>query len=98
MAGCTVCSAEARTSVRVSVEDADGAPLDVDTVTFSNPGEFTERDCTQFAVGDWSCGQEAEGNLVVRVTRGAQEVEREVDVSADRCHVETEEITVVLDM
>lgn len=84
--------------MRVSVEDADGAPLEVDTVTFSNPGEFTGRDCARFGVGDWSCGQEDEGDLVVRVARGTQEVEREVSVSAGECHVETEEITVVLDM
>ncbi len=97
-AGCTTCSRESRWSVRVSVEGSDGAPLAADAVTFAYAGEPVDRDCLWFEAEDlWTCGEEADGALVVSVVRGTQRVDREVTVSADECHVRTEEITVVLD-
>lgn len=90
------CTAEARTSVVVTVTDDAGAPLPDATVRYAHEGESA--DCEgSFPPATWACGWERAGLVTVTVDAlGFEAQQVEVVVPADVCHVETQEITVRL--
>jgi hypothetical protein len=98
--GPVACTEEARSSVQVTVVDADGNAPTNPAVTFQ-PAGGQESPCDSFgeASNEFTCGFEVSGDITIRATAdGLQGAEQVVNVgeTADGCHVETEQITITL--
>lgn len=94
-----MCTDIAMASVQVHVEDADGNPISGATLTWNQADAVGEpQPCESYGGGDYTCGYEAAGALVIEVSAlGFAEETVTVEVSADECHVITEQIDVVLE-
>ncbi|MBM4393042.1 MAG: carboxypeptidase regulatory-like domain-containing protein [Deltaproteobacteria bacterium] len=94
-----VCTEIAMASVSLSVADLDGAPVTDATVTYTvDGGEAT--DCNPWADGQYACGWEQPGTIVVTVAKeGFVTVTEAVEVGMtdDECHVEGEVLAVTLE-
>ena len=89
LVGCVMCNDFPQIAVDVEVIDESGAPIDDAEITCSRDGGPFVNNCNG-----------PPGRYTVRVTRGDQVVEREVDVALsgdNQCQQpETEEVTIVL--
>ncbi len=101
--GCPIgeiaCTDLAAFSVTATIEDEAGAAVDDATVVFSADGG-DEKPCDHLADGQYACGTEVEGSIVV-TARKALFIDAEssaVDVAkdADGCHVVGEAVTLTL--
>jgi hypothetical protein len=101
LAGCpggggTACTTEARTSVSLTVLDAEGDPVlgaDASYVSAERSG-----DCDEGVGGVYSCGYELAGDLTLTVlVDGAAAWSQTVTVDEDECHVITEQVTANLE-
>lgn len=92
------CDDYAAASAQITVLDESGAPVTTATVTAST--EDGELDCeTWDENGVYVCGYEVSGPFVISVEAEGfepQELELEVGVTEDECHVVTEMATVTL--
>ncbi|MEL6343491.1 MAG: hypothetical protein AAFV53_10180 [Myxococcota bacterium] len=92
----SICTNEARTSVMLELTDLDGAPISGADVTVSNDA-FTE-DCEEWDDGDYACGWEMEGALIVRAdAEGYLADSIDVTVDSDECHIITEQASLTLE-
>jgi len=91
------CTTEARVSVMVSLEASDGAAVGDATVTYA-AGASDALPCEAWPdVPDYACGFEVAGEVTVTaVADGFSPVSETVDVPADACHVQTQDLTLVL--
>jgi hypothetical protein len=91
------CTAEARPSVVVNLQDEDKNPIGSAEVTFALRGEAHES-CETVSEGTWHCGVEVEGLLEVRVVSqdflGAENI---LEVQSDGCHVQTKTLDLTLE-
>lgn len=95
------CTEEARYAVNIEVRDADGALVTPDEVEYTvDGGDPILVDCTSgiepCSDGHVSIGAELEGAYEIVVRRGDASAEASVVVTADRCHVMPEQLTVTL--
>jgi len=92
-----VCTDIAVASVTVRVRDDAGATVTDAVVTWGLSGAPTEA-CEGFGTGTWTCGYEVSGAITIRVeAEGFLPYQGVVQVSADECHVQTEQLTVSLE-
>lgn len=94
----TMCTEEARASIQFTISDGSGNPVDNASATFTPEGG-AETDCDALTEGgaSFTCGYEVEGSITIKVTAdGFQPFEDTIEVSADECHVITEELAVTL--
>ncbi len=98
LAACTTpCTDLAAASVSVTLTNRDGEKVDDGTVTFTVDGGVTQ-DCESFTGGEYICGWEQSGHIVVTaIADGYGDVTGEVDVAADECHVIEEHLDLQLD-
>ncbi|MES2639291.1 MAG: hypothetical protein V4850_07395 [Myxococcota bacterium] len=91
------CDASASGSVSLTVSAADAGDVSAAVVTFAPAGE-PEKPCDNFgATGEYVCGWEVAGDILVRVEApGYQTFERSVFVEQGECHVVQEHLAVVL--
>jgi hypothetical protein len=91
------CTTEARVSVMVTLEASDGAAIQDATVTYAAAGS-DDLPCEAWPEEPaYACGFEVEGEVTVTaVADGFSRVSETVDVPADRCHVETQDLSLVL--
>lgn len=90
------CTNEARSSVSVTVEDADGEPIANATLTYSVDGGESQ-DCEGLLNGNTVCGWEASGEFVITATAVGFETETAtVIVESDECHVISEAVTLTM--
>jgi uncharacterized protein GlcG (DUF336 family) len=89
------CTDELRTSVGVTVLDAEGEPVSNATLTYT-VDDAAARDCSPLDPG-YTCGIEEEGRFVITAVRGDESGEVRVTVRADECHVDPERVTIMLD-
>lgn len=93
------CTDEALPSIRVTVTDSQGAQITSADVSWNVAAEDDLNDpCTPLGGNVWTCGEEVAGELAVEITNaGPYEPYRQtVTVTADACHVLTEELDAVL--
>lgn len=94
-----VCTDLAAASVQVHLEDEQGAPITGAAVTWNQADAIgPAEDCLEMQAGDYTCGYEVEGALVVSISApGFADETVTVEVSADECHVITEQVDVILE-
>lgn len=91
------CTMEARSSLTITVVDADGAPIDPASATFSVDGGAVEP-CEQLFANTIVCGYERAGHFDVVVSAdGFLDAPLSVDVVEGECHVESVAETVALE-
>jgi hypothetical protein len=88
-----LCTADFRPSVLVTVLDGETV-VDDATVGFSVDGD-AEQPCDNLE-GLYACGGEQAGDFLITATRGDQSGSLALTVTADECHVITEEVTLLL--
>jgi len=92
------CTEEARSSVQITLVDESDAPVIGATVTAVADGQ--DIDCEDWdASGVYICGYEVSGVFVISFEAEgfeSQELELEVSLTEDECHVETVQETVVM--
>ena len=92
----TNCTEEARASVVVDIQDADGNPIDDVDVVYTVDGG-AEEDCQAGSnPGEFICGYEVEGNIEVFAVTDTEEGSMSFDIDADACHVNGQAGTIVL--
>lgn len=91
----TNCTEEARASVVIDVQDADGNPIEDADVVYTVDGG-AEQDCETFEPGSYVCGYEVEGTIEVFVLTDDDEASTSFDIESDACHVIGQSATVVL--
>jgi hypothetical protein len=89
-----VCTDDFRLSVLVTVLDGETV-VDDATVEFSVDGD-AQRPCDNLEEGRYACGGEQAGAFLITATRGDQSGSVALTVTADECHVITEEVTLRL--
>ncbi|MBI5545408.1 MAG: hypothetical protein HY901_16100 [Deltaproteobacteria bacterium] len=98
----TSCTMEARTSVLVTVKDTAGNVVGDAQVTYHvDAGVEQQAQCpgsTASSCARWTLGYEDAGTFVVvaKSADGTKQAEKSVVVVKDACHVQTEEVTLVL--
>ena len=92
------CTEEARSSVQITLVDESDAPVIGATVTAVADGQ--DIDCEDWdASGVYICGYEVSGVFVISIEAEGfepNEIELEVGLTEDECHVETVQETVVM--
>jgi hypothetical protein len=92
------CTEEARSSVQITLVDESDAPVVGATVTAVADGQ--DIDCEDWDdAGVYTCGYEVSGVFVISIEAEgfeSQEIELEVSLTEDECHVETVQETVVM--
>jgi hypothetical protein len=86
-----VCTDDFRLSVLVTVLDGETV-VDDATVAFSVDGD-AQQPCDNLEEGRYACGGEQAGDFLITATRGDQSGSIALTVTADECHVITEEVT-----
>lgn len=94
LAGCpepTIdCTAEARSSISLTLVDPDGAAIDDATVSYTVDGGDSEA-CEAFTNGSYACAYEVAGAFDVTIDAAGFEPDSfTVDVLEDECHVITQ--------
>jgi hypothetical protein len=92
------CTEEARSSVQLTLVDESGAPVvGASVIAAADTGDI---DCEDWdASGVYVCGYEVSGVFVISIEAEgfeSQEIELEVGLTDDECHVETVQETVVM--
>ena len=97
MAGCLgACDDVAYASVVLTVVDDQGNVIEAASATFSVDGGEVRPCDSEIAEGFW-CGVEVDGDFTITAeAEGYESATTMVTVEADRCHVMTEEIELVL--
>ena len=93
------CDDYAAASVMVTVLDDAGAPVDGAAVDFDVVEADSHGPCDDLGAGEYVCGYEVSGALTISVVAEGfepQELEVEVSLTEDECHVETVSETVTL--
>ena len=101
------CSTEARSSVLVSLTDHNGDPLTEGALVYYSVDDGEDQIAEQLTPGDtWSAGTEEEGIFRIFAEYNLEEFNGclwwdsagpvEVEVTSSTCHVETQEIDLVL--
>lgn len=91
------CTDIAVTSVSLTVRNASGQAIEDAAVRYAVNGGST-KDCENLHRGNYACGWEEEGAFVIHVNRtGYTEVQREVTVTSDECHVKGVPLEVTLE-
>jgi hypothetical protein len=85
-----VCTDEFRPSVLVTVLDGETV-VDDATVDFSVDGD-AQQPCANLGEGRYACGGEQPGAFLITAARGDQSGSVALAVTADECHVITEEV------
>ena len=97
--GGAACTDLAAFSVTATVEDADGNPVDDAAVVFSDDGA-AEVACQFLADGQYACGTEVEGSIVVTARKAgfvdAESSALDVALDDDGCHVVGKAVTLTL--
>jgi hypothetical protein len=90
------CTEEAVVSVEVTVLDEAGGPVpDVEVVYIT--GSAVGIDCVHLDGGDWACGYEVEGEMIIRAfADGYETAEEMAEIATDECHVLTESKDLVM--
>lgn len=103
LGGCALqCTTELRYAVHLQVLDAGGNELAADRIVYTvDGGEAVTVTCNDGSSeggrcidGDAYLGPEREGRYHITVFRGDATATAMVDVGADNCHVQTEEVTI----
>lgn len=85
-------------SVHATVVGSGGEALTGVAVTWTHADSFDPQPCDPYS-GGWACGWEEAGTLVVTATADEHaEKSATVEVSADECHVLTEDVELALDL
>ncbi|MEY3214533.1 MAG: hypothetical protein RIT28_5014 [Pseudomonadota bacterium] len=92
------CTEEARSSVMLTLVDESDAPVvGASVIAATDSGDL---DCEDWdATGVYVCGYEVSGAFVISIEAAgfeSQEIELEVGLTEDECHVETVQETVVM--
>jgi hypothetical protein len=92
------CTEEARASAQLTLVDEAGAPVvGASVIAATDTGDL---DCEDWdASGVYVCGYEVSGPFVISIEAEGfepQEIELEVSLTEDECHVETVQETVVM--
>lgn len=82
------CTTEARSSVTVTVVDANGAPVNDAALEYSVDGG-AKKECIVPGINasEYVCGFEEEGHFTITATSGILTGTATADVVADECHV-----------
>lgn len=82
------CTTEARSSVTVTVVDANGAPVNDAALEYSVDGG-PKKECTVLGINasEYVCGFEEDGHFTITATSGTLTGTATADVVADECHV-----------
>jgi hypothetical protein len=107
VAGCVIpigdgeaCTDLAAVSVTATVEDAAGDPVDDADVVFTVDGGPDETACNFLSDGQYACGTEVEGEIAVTARKDGFITDTDdtiVGLTADGCHVDGEELDLVLE-
>jgi len=90
------CTAMAAASVQLQVTDTDGTVLTNATAWFEHDGAI--QDCEGMGGQEWVCGWEREGPMTIFADApGYAEGSVQVDVPADECHVQTQQVQLALE-
>lgn len=95
------CTLESRPSVVVTINDASGNPQPNASVSFTidgGPVQQAESYCWQEPCNEWWAGEEQEGLFTITAvgTDGTNVTGQVQVVREDRCHIHTENMTLVL--
>jgi hypothetical protein len=93
--GMVTCTDELRSSVRLTVLDPEGQPVTDADVSYSVDGAEA-KPCAAADVS-YTCGLEEEGRFVITAERGGESGVARVNVRADVCHVDPEDVTLPLE-
>lgn len=93
------CTDEIRPSVVVSLTDEQGTAITEADVTWNHEEEDDlPEPCVYLQDNQWACAEEIPGNLLIEVSNAGpyEPFSRVVTVEEDDCHVQTEDLDVVL--
>ena len=93
------CNDYAAASVQITLVDESGAPVEGAEIDYESVEADLHGPCDEIGAGEYVCGYEVSGALHISITAEGfepAEVELEVGVTEDECHVETVVETVVL--
>jgi hypothetical protein len=90
------CTNEARPSAVVTLQDETGEPIWEGDLSFSTP-TMADQPCEDWGGGDFVCGWEVAGPMTIHADAwGWGPASVEIDVPADACHVQTQQVVVTL--
>lgn len=92
------CDSMAVTSVNVTLVDEAGIDITEADVSYSSDGGGTFTPCEEAIAGQWACGWEVAGDIVVRAESvGYITAEQTVTIDEDECHVIGQDLEMTLE-